>query len=221
MTDTRLTNRREKSQQIRNNILDVSRKLFIQQGYSATTIRQILTETGITTGTLYHFFRDKEDILVALASSHLDDASNLVKSLLPDDQDPVLFYAVEILLMLMAVEKNETIAELYLNIYRLWRVCDMICHNHGEKNRQLFEKFSKGKDDEWWYARSLAITGIIQNCIAERINNKILPVEVYLQIILNAAFGYFNIQASKIEPITLKALTIVRKKNISLYGVYI
>ena len=54
----------EKSNNIKNKIIEVSRRLFVNQGYQKTTIRQIIEEAGINTGTLYHFFRDKEDIFL-------------------------------------------------------------------------------------------------------------------------------------------------------------
>ena len=221
MADIRLTKRKEKSQQIRETILDVSRRLFIQYGYSATTIRQILQEAGITTGTLYHFFQDKEDILLQIADDHMNDASRLVNSLLPDNRDPSLFYAMEMSLMFTAIEKYEMIAELYLSMYQSWRVIDMICHNHGKINMELFGKSVKGMSDEWWYAHSLAISGIIQNCIAEHLNNKKLGIRMHLQIILATSFGYFNIPLNKIDPAISRAMDIIHKKKPGLYGIYL
>lgn len=215
------TRRKEKSQQVRETILEVSRRLFIEQGYGATTIRRILTEANITTGTLYHFFKDKDDILLHMAAAHLDDAVKLVESLLPEDPDPVLCYVLELSLLFSAVEKYDRIADLYLNMYRSWRVADMVCRNHGEKNRRLFERFNKGKADEWWYERSLAITGIIQNCIAERLQGGKIPAGEHLRVIFTAAFAYFHIPMARLEPAISRAGEIIRKKKAGLYGIYL
>lgn len=38
-------------------------KLFIKQGYSSTTMREISKATGITVGSLYDYIRKKEDVL--------------------------------------------------------------------------------------------------------------------------------------------------------------
>lgn len=38
-------------------------KLFIKQGYTATTMREISKATGITIGSLYDYIRKKEDVL--------------------------------------------------------------------------------------------------------------------------------------------------------------
>ena len=48
-------------------ILEVSLKLFLEKGYEATTIQDIVDELGgLTKGAIYHHFRSKEDIVLAL-----------------------------------------------------------------------------------------------------------------------------------------------------------
>ena len=44
-------------------ILQNARRLFVRQGYTATSMRQIAEETGIGKATIYHHFADKEEIL--------------------------------------------------------------------------------------------------------------------------------------------------------------
>ena len=49
-------------------ILDVSQRLFLEKGYDATTIQDIVDDLGgLTKGALYHHFRSKEEIMVALS----------------------------------------------------------------------------------------------------------------------------------------------------------
>ena len=47
-------------------ILQVARRLFAQQGYTAPSIRQVAEETGIGKATIYHHFPDKQAIIMAL-----------------------------------------------------------------------------------------------------------------------------------------------------------
>ncbi len=58
----------------REKILQVAAKLFIRQGYTATSISQIAGEIGIGKATVYHHFPDKEAIVYAL----LDRSSSRV-----------------------------------------------------------------------------------------------------------------------------------------------
>jgi AcrR family transcriptional regulator len=47
----------------RAEILGVARKLFAEKGFQATTIREIANAAGILSGSLYHHFDTKEDML--------------------------------------------------------------------------------------------------------------------------------------------------------------
>lgn len=50
----------------RDRIVEAARRLFFQQGYTATGMAQILKEAGARSGSLYHFFPSKEDLLRAV-----------------------------------------------------------------------------------------------------------------------------------------------------------
>ncbi len=50
----------------RDRILDASRRLFNERGYSGTTLAQIAAEVGITEGNLWYHFRNKFDLVVAI-----------------------------------------------------------------------------------------------------------------------------------------------------------
>ena len=52
-------------------ILEVAERLFAQQGYTATSMRQIAEEVGIGKATIYHHFPDKEAIALALLKTRL------------------------------------------------------------------------------------------------------------------------------------------------------
>ena len=48
-------------------ILDVSMRLFTEQGYEHTTIQDIVDALGMSKGAIYHHFKGKEEILLAIA----------------------------------------------------------------------------------------------------------------------------------------------------------
>lgn len=54
----------------RHRILATARALFATKGYGATSISDILAETGANSGSLYHAFPGKQDLLVAVLDSY-------------------------------------------------------------------------------------------------------------------------------------------------------
>lgn len=43
-------------------ILDAALNIFLAKGYEGTSVRMILEEAGVVTGSFYHFFKSKEDL---------------------------------------------------------------------------------------------------------------------------------------------------------------
>ncbi len=54
----------------RQRLIEVSRELFLKQGYAATGISQILKTADAKPGSLYHFFPTKEDLLLAVLEEY-------------------------------------------------------------------------------------------------------------------------------------------------------
>jgi AcrR family transcriptional regulator len=50
----------------RDRILDIALELFTEQGFDATSLRQIAERLGVTKAALYYHFESKDDILMAL-----------------------------------------------------------------------------------------------------------------------------------------------------------
>lgn len=53
-----MTTRKEQAAQSRALLIDVALRLFVEQGYEATPVSQILSEAGMARGALYHHFPD-------------------------------------------------------------------------------------------------------------------------------------------------------------------
>ena len=63
-------------------ILQTARRLFVQQGYTATSMRQVAEQAGIGKATIYHHFHDKQAIVMALlkeTTAHMDESLRLIQ----------------------------------------------------------------------------------------------------------------------------------------------
>lgn len=69
-TNTEGDGRRERLKNAnRQAILEAARGVFARSGYEATTVRDIVRETELAAGTFYNYFKSKEEVFHALASS--------------------------------------------------------------------------------------------------------------------------------------------------------
>ncbi len=56
------------NEQLAADILEEACKQFLEKGYSAVTVRSIASAIGVTTGSIYKYYRDKEALFDALVS---------------------------------------------------------------------------------------------------------------------------------------------------------
>lgn len=64
--EARLTHRQRQALWTRRLIVDAARELFLEQGYSATTIEAIAEEAGVAVSTVYAAYKNKRTILRAI-----------------------------------------------------------------------------------------------------------------------------------------------------------
>lgn len=72
---------KQKSLITKTKILDVSIQLFTEKGYNETTMQDILSQSGLSKGAVYHHFRSKNEILEYAVDSELQHVSNYLKEL--------------------------------------------------------------------------------------------------------------------------------------------
>lgn len=57
----------------RAEILDAAKRLFVCQGYSGTSVADIVAKANIAKGTFYYYFKTKSDVLASLAAQMVDE----------------------------------------------------------------------------------------------------------------------------------------------------
>jgi AcrR family transcriptional regulator len=64
--------RRTQAMNTREKILESAARLFHEQGFAATGVATILREAGVNSGSLYHFFSSKDELLEGVLSWYLE-----------------------------------------------------------------------------------------------------------------------------------------------------
>jgi len=82
MAQLRPTTRREE-------IVAGAAELFARNGIAATTVRDIGDAVGMLSGSLYHYFTSKEEIVDAIISSYLDDLRLRYRDSIESIDDPI------------------------------------------------------------------------------------------------------------------------------------
>lgn len=85
----RLVEPRRRGATARDEILDAAAELFVRHGFSGTSTRMIAEAVGIRQASMYHYFKNKDDILAALLETTVVASLDRARALLVDERDPL------------------------------------------------------------------------------------------------------------------------------------
>lgn len=92
----------KKSSSTKSRIVDAAWKLFYEQGYEGTTVEDIVTLSGTSKGSFYHYFASKDDLVGSLAYLFDEKYEELAAALDPAAPAPetLLYLNRELFLMI-------------------------------------------------------------------------------------------------------------------------
>ena len=68
-------------------LLESAKIEFAEKGYSKASLRKICAGAGVTTGALYFFFKDKEDLFTAIVGQPFDELKKIMIQHFADERD--------------------------------------------------------------------------------------------------------------------------------------
>jgi len=92
-------------------ILESAVQVFARKGFHQARISDIAREAGVADGTIYLYFRNKDDILIKVFEESLTEIIQRVESTLSQEPDPLSRLRRFIWLHLELLEENQALAE--------------------------------------------------------------------------------------------------------------
>ncbi len=78
MTGIRKKPRQQRSRATWDAILEAAAQLFGEQGYTGTTTNKVAERAGVSIGSLYQYFPNKEALLLALSEQHMEHSGTVL-----------------------------------------------------------------------------------------------------------------------------------------------
>ena len=201
---------------VKNRIIKISRKLFLEQGYENTTVRQILKMSGLSTGRLYHFFKNKEEILLFGFKDALFEISSLTDSIAVKYNEPILRYALGIALGTSEIFKYKSLLNFYNAIYKNESVENLMISLKVTRMKNLLNDLNFHFTDDEIHTRILAIHGATRALMLAKINKQLSAnLDDIYSLIIKIALSEFNIPQKKINEIIKLTTQIIQTKTFS------
>lgn len=115
-----------KREEIRGRILKAAGRLFLEKGYSKTTMRQIAQKAGLLTGSVYNVFPGKEEVFMEMIDTAYGRALDQFETYVGQDGDLLEAIAFPIALELYSVNSSPRAAELLHEAHASWTITNAI-----------------------------------------------------------------------------------------------
>jgi AcrR family transcriptional regulator len=78
MEDNVRGDEQDRTRDTRSRLRELALRLFAEQGYEKTSLREIAEQLGVTKAALYYYFKSKEDIVRSLVEDYVADLDALI-----------------------------------------------------------------------------------------------------------------------------------------------
>lgn len=118
-------------------ILQAAQRVIVQHGISGATMRGIAREAGLSTGAIYHYYKNKEEVLYDIMDKSLSESTRISEKSKYKEETPEAIIAE---ISENILKRFEKISENRLQLY--------LSHEAMVGNEELVSKF-KEKYKEW------------------------------------------------------------------------
>ena len=112
-----MTIRDDQKEKRRNEILFAGLSLFIQKGYSGTTIKDIASTVGMSTGLLFHYFASKEELYLELLALGIEGPMSSVQ---PTTMEPLAFFEATADRILNYIQTEPFVAKMFVLMHQAY-----------------------------------------------------------------------------------------------------
>ena len=136
--------------------------LFLEQGYTKTTIAQIAERLNRTKSAVLRVYKDKEAILFALVTHMFGSQFSGVRKLLGEGADPLLVYGVETAMQLHICESSDALRDVYINAYTLPSTAEYIYKQTTAELRNIFASYMPEASESDFYEMEIASGSVMR-----------------------------------------------------------
>lgn len=175
----------------RQEIIEISLKHFLENGYSNTTMRTICSELRMSGGNLAFYFKTKEHILAELIDMLCTFQWKLMEEEANDGISSIMAICLELTAMATMCEDDEIAKDIYVSAYTGPLCLEIIRRNDMERAKQVFKEYCLDWTDEQYAEAELLVSGIEYATLMPV--GLDVPLETRLAGALNQILGIYNI----------------------------
>ena len=203
---------REQVKDPKQRILIVCVRMFIEKGFKATTMQDIIREADVSSGTFQNIFRTKDGVLNELANVMFGNQFGMAKNVAQKSSNPVLVYAMETAIQLAIVELNENLREIYVEAYTQPILSEYIYQKTSTELCSIFSSYNPTWTESDFYESDIGSAGMMR-AYMQRKCDKYFTLKKKTERFLNMSLRCFNVPASEIGEIIASVTSLDLEKT--------
>ena len=186
-------------------------KLFLQNGYSKTSIKMIEADCGVKAGNITYYFHSKEELLKVLVEELMDYHATMIEETHEKENDILFAYAMEVTAQIALCENNQRAWDLYHSAYSLPQTYEVIKAWGAEKNYNLLkERLPDWTEHDFKMIEEVA-SGI-ELAALKSVCNRIYTLDKKISLFLNSLLMLYNVSEEERKKTIEKVLALDYEK---------
>ena len=212
-----------KKEKTKDKIIRVSTRMFLDYGYSASSVKMVCDELGISKGNFTFYFHSKDDILAVLTDLLCKYQWKMIKDEAEDGISLLLAICLELMTMAAACEESEVAKDFFVSTYQSPKCLEIIHNNDTARAKEVFAEYCPDWTDEQFREAEILVAGI-EHATLNAID-KTVPLEIRISGALNTIMMIYNvpeeIRRIKIEKVLAMDYRSIGKRIFNEFKEYV
>ena len=212
-----------KKESTKDKIIRVSTRMFLDYGYSASSVKMVCDELGISKGNYTFYFHSKDDVLAVLTDLLCKYQWKMIKEEADDGISSLLALCFELMTMAAACEESEVAKDFFVSTYQSPKCLEIIHNNDTARAKEVFAEYCPDWTDEQFREAEILVAGI-EHATLNAID-KTVPLETRISGALNTIMSIYNvpeeIRRIKIEKVLAMDYRSIGKRIFNEFKEYV
>ena len=203
---------RRKSNITKKEIVRVAVKMFLEKGYSQTSIKNIGDKLDMSSGHIMFYFPTKEHLLLELVRLLCDFQREMLQGAIGIGNSLLTAMGTELLVMANIVDKNAVFKEFYIAAYTHPLTLEYIQGNDANRSKMIYGEYCVGWSEEQFLETEILVSGLEYAMLATPSN---MSARSRVPGVMRVIMRLYNVPESVIEEVIKKVYTTESVNEIS------
>ena len=152
--------RKKVNNAIKMAMVGVANRMFLERGFSNTSVKAIAQELGISTGHITFYYPTKEHLLAILVEKLCDFQWQMMNQTVDEGKTSLMAICLELVAMAAICEENEIAKDFYLSSYTNPMCLEIIRRSDTRRAKEVFGEYCTGWNEEDFAEAETLVSGI-------------------------------------------------------------